>query len=277
MAKALFISFRKDDIDVIERQLARKNTFDDTIKVISGESFIKEDYDDSWIIIDNVRPNKEDALIIDMAGNLQEHGGLGTPYREPSRREKKKPAGRICPMCETFCKVTAKECPDCGYEFLKEDAPKASHEYEADTQNAVVHKVIEHYRVTGVKYSEHYNKKKGTRSLKIEYQCPDVRYGKISEWIAPHSNSDWARNKAWQFFKERGKVIYIDKKDDILAYSMDILLEYCKELKQPMEITVSYNGKYPEVKGYKWDDKESDRSSNTAGVSEILEGDTIEF
>lgn len=228
-------------------------------------------------------PNKTDFLVLDMGGNFTEHGALGSPYTEPSKKEKVAPKGRICPNCETFVQpVTARQCPDCGYEFLKADPHKVAHDYEPDTSDNIKKSAIAEYDVTGVTYHEHLNRKKGTKSIRVDYYH---QYGKVSEWYSPHSESGWARNKAWEFFRDRGKNIYVTKEQDISFYSMEDLLFYCQSLKTPTRITVDESEKFPRILKYEYQrkeesDKESAGSGDTKGAStmdEILGDDAICF
>jgi len=215
-------------------------------------------------------PSKENCFLLDMAGNLMEHGGLGTPYRDKVKREREKPPGRICPECETYCPISAKQCDDCGYEFPKEDPHKANHNLNADTKSGAVYEGhIEIYEVRGVSYCEHISKK-NTHSLRVDYFC-NTKYGKISEWYSPHHENDWARGKVVKLFSERGEPLLFDPKE----YSMEELLFKCESLRSPIRITVDHKEKFPRVISYEFS-KESG-SSDTASVDTLLEGDSIPF
>lgn len=223
-----------------------------------------------------IHDGKTDCLLLDMAGNLKEHGGMGTPYHEPSRKEGKKEHGRICPSCEEFVQpVTAKSCNECGYVFLQEEPSLVSHNLYADTESEVVRQPIQEYEVVAVTYGEHMNRKKGTRSIKVTYY---TNYEPISEWIAPWSDSGWARNKAWQFFKERGKDIYTTQEKDISSYSADDLLFYCERLRKPIKIWVDTNEKFPRITRYEYEQQSTEASGggNSAGVNPLDE-DFIPF
>lgn len=225
-------------------------------------------------------PGKENFLVLDMGGNFTEHGGLGTPYTEPSKREKVTVRGRICPNCEEFVQlVTVKECTACGYVFIAADPHKVSHDYEPDTTGDASYNAMEEHNVVDVMYSEHMNKKKGTKSIRVTYY---TEYGKVSEWIAPWSTSEWAKNKAWQWFKERGKEIFVTKENDISYYSATDLLFYCESLAKPKRIIVDNSGEFPRIIKYEWgdDDAKSNRADNPAGtdsMAEVLGDDRIMF
>ena len=218
---------------------------------------------------------KRDAFLLDMSGNLMEHGGLGSPYFEKSKRESQKKPGRICPECETFNAANAKECVDCGYVFLKDEPIKASHNYDADTNGAAVYDHMIDYDVKDVFYREHVKRKTGAKSLRVDYHCPAAKYGTISEYLSTHHENEWVRGKAHKFFKDRGKDIYGDIKD----YAISDLIFFAENyLKKPTAITVDHSGEFPRIMRYVYDEN---RKSNTEGAGEVasdlLEGDSIPF
>lgn len=216
---------------------------------------------------------KENCLIIDMAGNLQEHGGIGVPYSAPSKRETKPTTGRICPACEEFCEPRAKDCGSCGYVFEVVDPAKANHEHKADTKSNAISDPPQRIMVTNVTYSHHISRKTGSQSIKVMYHSPEVRYGYVAEYLSCWHTNEWARGKAHQWFKQRGKDIY----GGIEKYSVEDLLYYANTyLKKPTAIWVDYNGDFPRITKYEWTE-EPGGASHPAGVSEILEGDEIIF
>jgi DNA repair protein RadD len=80
---------------------------------------------------------KRDFLLLDMGNNLQEHGALGSPYKEkPSKQERASPKGKICPECETWVQPIIMQCSDCGFEFPENESRKIDHKRDADTYNA---------------------------------------------------------------------------------------------------------------------------------------------
>lgn len=226
-----------------------------------------------------VRPceGKKDFLLLDMAGNLQEHGGLGNPIKEKARREKKQKIGRICPVCESFLEGSGiKECPDCAYAFPEAVAPKVGHNHRVDTHSHTIYDAeregqIEEYEVIGVSYREHLNKKKGTISIRIDYECPGAgKYSEVSEWLAVHSTSDFARNKCYNFYRERGIRLIADTKE----YQMFELLDRAKEMRVPLRITVDYSSEFPRVIKYTWSDAAEEPVKSNR---ELLDNDEIPF
>lgn len=211
---------------------------------------------------------KEDCFILDMAGNLMEHGGLGAPYFDKAKKETKQETGRICPECETFNKPLARECSECGYQWPEPERSKPSHNKNADTEADAVYQPLVTYKVKNTFYREH-RSKKGSTTIQIDYAC-NAKYGAISEWLSPYHENEWVRNKAWKWFEERGWKPYGDIKD----YPVDDILFHCLELKTPIEITVDHNEKFPRIKAYKYAEN---RSSDTESASPLGDDAIPEF
>lgn len=188
---------------------------------------------------------KQNCLLVDMAGNLREHGALGTPSHEKAKREKSASHGKICPECEEFVKPLAKECSDCGYLFPEAEQAKVSHDYEPDTQSsATLAGDICSYDVSDVLYREHKGKNGKPNTLRIDYVCGYGKYGSISEWysVAPEA-SDWAKQKAQNLFKARGHELG----SPVDTYSFEDLLWKAEHLKKPTRITVDHAGEFPRI------------------------------
>jgi DNA repair protein RadD len=193
---------------------------------------------------------KENCLVIDMAGNLKEHGSLAAPYHKKATNEKTPTEkGRICPECEEFNEgVNIKECACCGYQFPEPEGRAINHDTEADFETETIYSPLKRYKVDGVTYRKHVKAATGGESLRVDYVCQGAPYGSFSEWYAIKSESEWARNKGWMFFKERGVTI----EGDIKNVEWSELLHLADTLKEPTYITVDTSEKYPRVKEYEW-------------------------
>ena len=69
---------------------------------------------------------KDDCLLVDMGGNLAEHGAIGSPLIMKEKKKKDEPEeakSRICPECEEFCPPASKSCPDCGLSLIHISEP----------------------------------------------------------------------------------------------------------------------------------------------------------
>lgn len=213
---------------------------------------------------------KKDFLVLDMGNNFSTHGALGSPYRGDNKEEGDPKKGRICPMCETWVeKSNAEECPDCGYVFIKQEAPKVNHDYApAPAQNPVYTGDIEQHEVLGVSYKSKLSKS-GNEMIIVNYHCDYGQYGTIAEFLLPYHDSDFVRGKVQSFFKDRGVDI-----GNPMDWHMEQLVFEAEKLKQPSSIIVDHSEKFPRVKQYIWG---GDEVQQKQSIDEILDGDEVSF
>lgn len=221
-----------------------------------------------------IHPDKENCLVLDMAGNLREHGGLDEPYHGKSTKQKDQKKGRICPACESFIdSATATECPDCGYVWIKEDTAAIKHDYTPDTESNIYNKEgsIKRYEVKDVTYFEHQSRN-GNTTIKVIYSHD---YDVTKEYLSPYSESEWARGRAWDFFNKRGLRI----KGDIKDIPMNDLLLACTGLRRPVAITVApdpKDPKYTRITDYEFSDEPTQEAETIQETENYLE-DEIPF
>jgi DNA repair protein RadD len=198
--------------------------------------------------------NKENCLLIDMAGNLREHGGMGAPFFDVQKKSEEKKNGKICPKCEEFLAFSARECP-CGYQFPEPERRGIVHSKKHDDKTDAVYVAIPdmRYFVNAVKYNKHIKKETGSVSLRVDYYCDGANYGKISEWIPPF--------KAHQFFLDRG----VRLASQMSATTIDEIVAMADALKRPTHILVKQEGKWQRVIDYTF-----------PVISEDVEPETIE-
>jgi DNA repair protein RadD len=218
-----------------------------------------------------LHPNKTNALLVDLSGNLSELGGLGSPHRKKGTREATQAPGKLCPICEDYClPITTRECSTCGYAFPELPAPLVSHNHNPDTTSKTIYTgEIETYEVRGVAYKEHKSKKTGSVSLRIDYYADGTKYGSISKYLQPHHDKDFVRGKAWQFFKDGGHAL----SSPIESYSFEDLLWHCNQLKKPSKIVVDYGKPFPEIVRFIYDSVETPKQT----MDELLDNDVILF
>jgi len=226
---------------------------------------------------------KSDCLLLDMAGNLSEHGGLGAPHREKGKRESRAEIGKVCPECETWHSVAVlKVCPPCGYIFPEAEATRITHNQNFNSKDDPIYKEMagdsrRGYEIYDVSYRRH--KKAGKPdSIKVDYLSTTAKYGSVAEWISPHSDSEWAVQNCWKFFKDRGREL-----PRLLAdMTIDELLIEAEYLKKPIKIIVDETGEWARIKDYIYGEQKSSGSSYSESVNsldsgELLEGDFIPY
>lgn len=213
---------------------------------------------------------KVNCLLIDMSGNLAEHGALGSPFTgKGAAKGARKAVGKICPECEEYVAFTHKECPDCLYQWPEIDPALVNHNLTPNTTDdavyasaSVVPSVLTH-EVESVSYSRHKGKNGKPDTLKVSYHCNYGKYGSIAEWwsVAENAN-EFARQKAEKQFKLRGHELGAP----IHTYSWDDLLWHAEQMKCPLRITVEH-GEFNRILSY-------DYIPKAASIEELL-GDEI--
>ncbi len=181
-------------------------------------------------------PEKENCLILDFAGNIDQHGPIThvkpPPLKSERKLEKKEEEDwKLCKVCGTVNEVDAEVCFDCGTTFVKER--KIKHEKEASTASIISDAVEEKdkwYKVDGVDLKPH--TKADKTSLKVTYYCG---FDKFSEWICLE-HEGFARQKAQRWWREYGERPVERVQEAIFS-----------GIKPISEIRVRTDGKYPEI------------------------------
>lgn len=188
---------------------------------------------------------KQNCLVLDFAGNTRRLGPINDPVL-PLRKRASNGTGeapiKICPQCNTFVHLSARDCPACGYEF-----PKNSHLRASASNQELIRKSREssittrkpqivEIDVDRVIYTKHLPKGKTTPSLKVTYYSG---YQRFTEFIAIEHVSSRIRPKVVGWWKRRSKMPP--------PTTVDAALELAGDLLRPKKIVVDLNAKYVTV------------------------------
>ena len=211
-------------------------------------------------------PDKKDCLLLDMAGVLLQHGPI-THITAPPQGERidRKKKGKECPQCSSVCASHATECGDCGYVFPAQPR-KIKHSEKGLVMEAMSdapipkNDVFEWYDVKSVSYFKH-EKIGSPPSLKVIYKC---RYN-FTEWVCLEHEKVKDKAKNWWRMREN---VYIPE-------TVDQAIEFISKhgLKVPTRIKVKKDGKFPEIKGF--DFNENNTTQKTIVASHIGNLDDI--
>lgn len=210
---------------------------------------------------------KVNCLLIDMAGNLSEHGGLGTPHNEKNKATESQYKGKICPECEEYVQpMAARVCNDCGYNFPEPETPKVKHNYKPDMTSSAVYEeeAPQWYEVSHVSYKQK-KSKKGDEMIVIEYHCDYGKYGTVCDWILPYHEKDFPRAKAESIFKAAGNELG----SPIETYSLDDLMWHAGQLKCPKRVNVVMKENFPTIIGRQYEKNQSNLSAEELLQDEI--------
>lgn len=191
---------------------------------------------------------KQTCLVLDFVGNTSRLGPINYP-RIPARRGKG--AGgdmtRLCPKCETYCHISNRACPECGYAFppperLQVTASESPiiEDRTLDLSKQPDPKQFEVFGVSRMYCSRHSGKGGKPDTMRVDYSCDLHRY---SAWVGfdhPGGSYPYKRAIAW-WEQHNGAGV---------PASVEEALEHASELHKPKFLRVWVNTKYPEIVEY---------------------------
>lgn len=180
-------------------------------------------------------PGKEDCLILDYANVISTLGPLENPVVQKKGKGKgEQPVNlKSCPECRTYVAPRCMLCPECGYNWPKEDASKLNLTADEDAQFFT--KQIKTMEIIDVKISN-YTSKNGNETWKITYIPKGFFKDAINEYFA--FRTQWGMRK-------------------FLLRALDLGLAVTKEtseqtrqpiMKKPVAVDYFLDGKYPRIK-----------------------------
>jgi len=137
---------------------------------------------------------KSNCLVLDFAGNVRRFGPVDDVRIRTKNSGSDSAPTKVCPECREILPLSATECSGCGYQFIRDTAPK--HAARANTAPILSpQRVISDWiEVEDVTYSYHH---KETPSLRVTYHCGIQSF---SKWICLQHRG-YARDLAAQFWR----------------------------------------------------------------------------
>ncbi len=170
-------------------------------------------------------PGKTDCLILDFAQNIVRHGPvdlLKAGDRPRAKGEGESPA-RECPSCHRVCHASVAVCPECGYEFPKNDKPKhEAHASEAPVVSSGDPDPPREFEVLETAYAVHHKKNAPPGhppSLRVSYRVGGYANW-FSEWVCP-AHRGYARDKFVQWWSRRSHYPAPRTVDDALRMAQE--------------------------------------------------------
>lgn len=182
-------------------------------------------------------PDKTNCLVLDFAGNVKKHGPVdAVEPRAPGKGDGEAPV-KECPNCHSLIHLSLMECPDCGYNFPKEEKPK--HEAKASTAPILATGAPEWLPVLTRGFRLH-QKEGGKDTVRVEFFA---NYTTYRSWLCP-GHTGYAKTKSDQFWKQHGGEMPAPS-------SVEEFLDRVDELQDTAQIQVRPSGRYWEVVGMK--------------------------
>lgn len=203
-------------------------------------------------------PNKENCLVLDFAGNIERHGPVDKV--RVSKRAKKGGGEesvietapvKTCPECLSPVIISARECPDCGYEF---PPPKPKHDIRAsDAPILSTQQEPQNYSVLETDYFLH-EKPGKPNSMRVEYtisKLNGMRLEKISEWICfEHEGYAGKRAAEWWRLHDRLQIDPQKRRMIQVPRTTAEALRRITELRKVSHIVTRREGKYNRILSY---------------------------
>ena len=196
-----------------------------------------------------ISPDKQDALILDFAGVIAEHGPVD--QINVRRKEKSDEPGEVpqkdCPECGETLHLSVMLCPACGYVFPS----KPKHDDTA-ADAAILSSQLRpvRYPITNVRYYKHLSQS-GYYTLRVDYYS-NAYTRCASEWVCIE-HTGYPKAKAVQWLKERYPHGF-----NHLPGTIDQLLDWIKDgfqLTQPTAIHLrpgNAKKSYQDIVRYEW-------------------------
>jgi DNA repair protein RadD len=198
-----------------------------------------------------IADGKTDCLVLDFGANIQRHGPLDQVRpTQPGEGTGEAPMKK-CPECMALVFTATTICPNCGHEW-EIARGKPDHD-EFPDEDAVLlsgdpSERIQRWAVTRVLYEKHHKLGK-PNSLRVTYICGVAR--QASEWIC-FEHTGYAKIKAEAWWRARlGKEPVPECIDTALARVQ------LGEILPAVSITVDTGNKYPDIKGVRFEDAET--------------------
>ena len=190
-----------------------------------------------------ISPGKANCLVMDFAGNIERLGPINdVQIRTPKRGQKKsKVPVRKCPTCKTYCHISLKQCPECGFLFpIQEKLKIKSGESEVVRSSQDV-KMVRWLDVDRITYGFH--RKAGKMpSMKVTYH---VGMNRFDEYIC-YDHGGYAGHKAKHWVKQRVQP-GMELPEDVID-----LVKHCELLSKPKSIYLDTSQKYPTITNVKF-------------------------
>ena len=191
-------------------------------------------------------PGKENALVLDFAGNIRRLGPVDDPIVPAPRRKGDGEGGEApvkeCPECHSYLHTRVMVCPDCGYKF-----PPPSSITKNSSNDAILRgrkdeytgPQIEEFEVMSIHYRRKVSKN-GNPYMKVSYSTGIKSFHRCVLFESPNVR---LQQKALSWWKHNGGHLPIPATAEEACERAHV------ELTVPSIVRVDINKKYPDVVG----------------------------
>lgn len=185
-----------------------------------------------------IAPYKADALVLDWAGVVAEHGPIDTIPLIPEKKKKNDPPqSKECPDCREIVAPGTKECPACGYEWpIAERAePDEKINNRSYTDAIMSEDMKTQWHPVRAMSCKRHTKPGKPPSLRVSYL---VGMDEISEWVClEHTGFPRTQAERWWFKSATGPC----------PASVDDALARSDEIRKPTRCTLTRRDGYKKI------------------------------
>lgn len=207
---------------------------------------------------------KAECLVLDYGKNVERFGPIDAIKVEERGRGNGEQGAlvKICPQCRTLVPPSVMLCKECGYQFLRQESERRTHEAHADNAAILSGEVtLETHDVTDALFQV-WTKRDAEpgdpHTVRVTYRCEaeygslyDARSCSFSEWVCPeHTGYARAKFEKWWAARAAGECPAPTKAEGVCeADSMGLL----RTVKRVTVRRVA-GKQYPEIVGYEFGD-----------------------
>jgi DNA repair protein RadD len=218
---------------------------------------------------------KENCLVLDYGTNVLRHGPIDQVRpAQPGKGDGDAPMKK-CPDCLLLVYSATTICPECGYVFpVRRGQP--DHDATPDEDALLLagerDDRIKRWAVHNVFYKRWESNEDKPDTLCVEYLCGIRKW--VSEWVCfDHPEGTYPRRKANGWWHDHG-----GRQPPPADVSEALARIKLREIPAPHWVTVDTVGKYPEVKGIRYEDDEKWKADAEEGaVHDHVIADDIPF
>jgi DNA repair protein RadD len=194
-------------------------------------------------------PGKTDCLVLDFAGNIDEHGPIDKIVVKERTGTGDAPT-KTCPECGSLVPIGVMVCEECGRLFEQQEPGEKHPPHAASASESAIlsvqNVVPKNYKVARVGFFKHAPRDGRKPTLRADYLCADGSVFK-EWWCFDHEG--YAREKAIQWWSAIQPTVSgmpvppPDSVDSAIIALNDVRIRY----RTPTAIKVSEYGKYPSI------------------------------
>jgi DNA repair protein RadD len=198
-----------------------------------------------------ISPEKENCIVLDFAGVIQQHGPITAirPPKKPGEKQDVMVTIKVCDQCGEILHPAVRTCPACGFEFPRQP-PKPLMLHSDDIMGINAHELS----VTTWKWSPHISQTSGKEMIKVTYYgClsdpsvteyfPILHYGYAGE-KALRTIAQIARNSGISKNAIENEMLHID--------ALESICKRFNDAKHPESIAYRKDGKFYRVINRSW-------------------------